>query len=575
MRSLCLLTGVLTLLTLPIFARAAEAERGAAVPWVTYEAEDAKSNGSILGPDYKGQTAAREASHRRCVRLDSAGHFIEIVAKADAQGLVVRYSIPDSTDGRGTDATLGLYVNGRLHKKLSMTSKYSHLYGAYPFSNDPSAGTPRNFWDELRVLPGTIRSGDVIRLQKDADDAAAEYLIDLIDLERVPDASAKPKDALSVTDFGATSDDEIDDRPAFVAAIAAAKEAKKSVWIPPGRFVMKGAIDVSDVAIAGAGMWHSTVVGVDDYVPDNRVAFYGRGSNVHLADFAIVGKLNYRNDGEPNDGIGESFGTGSTIKNIWVEHTKAGAWLVNADGLLVEGCRFRNNIADGINLCVGMRNTTVRNCTARGTGDDAFAMWPATYTKAAYNHGSNRFVNCTAQLPFLAQGFSIYGGEDNSVEDCLAIDIPYGCGLFASTTFPTEVGFGGTTSYLRNQIIRAGDREGAIGIVANLIPLSGLRFEDIAITDSPNDAIRFMSIKGRALSATTFDRVQIRNAGIGGAGYGVVSADDAVGSATLRHLTVENAKSGAVRNGSSTFDVTLGEGTSALQKMSKGPATDP
>ena len=94
-----------------------------------------------------------------------------------------------------------------------------------------------------------------------------------------------------------------------------------------------------------------------------------------------------------------------------------------------------------------MRHTTVRNCTARGGGDDCFAMWPAVYMKSTYHAGFNRFVNCTGQLPFLAQAFSIYGGEGNTVENCQAIDIPYGAGLFASTTFPTEFGFSGMTTY--------------------------------------------------------------------------------------------------------------------------------
>src|SRR5208283_590552 len=97
-----------------------------------------------------------------------------------------------------------------------------------------------------------------------------------------------------------------------------------------------------------------------------RITLNGAGNNIHLADFAIVGFLNYRNDSEPNDGLGGSFGTGSTISRVWVEHTKTGAWLVNSMGLLVDGCRFRNTIADGINLCVGMQSTTVTNCTSRG-----------------------------------------------------------------------------------------------------------------------------------------------------------------------------------------------------------------
>ena len=81
-------------------------------------------------------------------------------------------------------------------------------------------------------------------------------------------------------------------------------------------------------------------------------------------------------------------------------------------------------------------------------------MWPATYLQSIYPAGSNRFVHCTGQLPFFAQAFSIYGGDGNSVEDCEAIDIPYGAGLFASTTFPSEFGFRGTTPYRRVRITR-------------------------------------------------------------------------------------------------------------------------
>src|SRR4051812_39997009 len=83
-----------------------ESSRGATLPWITCEAESAKTNATIEGPDFTGNTAAREASGRGCVRLGSTGQFVEFAAKSDAQGLVVRYSIPDSQDGVGIDATL-------------------------------------------------------------------------------------------------------------------------------------------------------------------------------------------------------------------------------------------------------------------------------------------------------------------------------------------------------------------------------------------------------------------------------------------------------------------------------------
>src|ERR1700722_9482158 len=177
-------------------AGAAAVKRGADLPWVTYEAEDAATNGAVIGPDYTGQTPAREASGRKCVSLTATGDFLELTAKSNAQGVVVRYSLPNSPDGGGIDATLGFYINGKLQSKLPLTSRYSYLYGTYPFTNQPSAGTPRHFWNEVRLMPGEIHQCDVIRLQKDADDTAPRYLIDLVDLEPVPAPLEKPADSL-------------------------------------------------------------------------------------------------------------------------------------------------------------------------------------------------------------------------------------------------------------------------------------------------------------------------------------------------------------------------------------------
>ena len=186
-------------------------------------------------------------------------------------------------------------------------------------------------------------------------------------------------------------------------------------------------------------MWHTTLVGDENlYTNANRrIRFKGMGSDIHISDFAIIGKLNYRNDSEPNDSFGDSFGTNSTISRVWVEHTKTGMWLDNCSNLVVEGCRIRDTIADGVNFCVGMRDSTITNCTTRGTGDDCFAFWPATHGRQKYAPGLNVVTHCTGQLPFLANGAAIYGGESNRIEDCKFVDIPAGCAILLSTTFPT------------------------------------------------------------------------------------------------------------------------------------------
>lgn len=566
MKVWCSLLGLIALFfALASQANAEETGRGALVPWVTYEAEQARTSGSVLGPDYTGRTPAREASGRECVQLNAQGQFIEFVARSDAQGMVIRYCIPDSPDGRGTSATLSLYINGQFRDRLAMTSRFTYLYGEYPFNNRPASGSPRHFWDEVRVMPGTMRSGDVIRLQKDAGDVASQYLIDFVDLEQIPAALERPARSVSITDYGAIADGKTDAHPAFVKAISAAKKHHEVVWIPTGQFMVKGPVKLSDVTVCGAGMWYSKLVGAEEYTPTNRVSIYGDGSNVHLSDFAIVGNLNYRKDDEDNDGLGGSFGTGSSIRNIWVEHTKTGAWLVNSDGLVVEGCRFRDTIADGINLCLGMRNTLVRNCTSRGTGDDCFAIWPATYHKSVYSPGGNRIVNCTAQLPSLAQGFSVYGGDGNSVENCKAIDIPYGAGVLASTMFPTEFGFRGMTTFRGIDMTRAGCDDGAIAVMTNLVNLTGLQFADINVIDSPTDGIKFNCIRKLAVGDAAFDNIRIENAGVSGRGYGIVVASGAVGSATLNNVTVIHPKTSGYSDNASTFNLIRGSGNVGVE----------
>jgi parallel beta-helix repeat protein len=328
-------------------------------------------------------TIEMEASGGQAVELTGTGQYVELTAQAAANSIVVRYCVPDTANGVGTNSTISLYQNGIFVQKLPMTSKYSWRYGAYPFSNTPSQGNPRNFFDEVRLSGLTINAGDTVRLEKAADDTAAYDVIDLVDLENVaPPLTNTPANSLCITNspYNAVGDGVADCSTALQNCINDASSSGKTVWIPAGNYVItQFIVPLTNTTIQGAGMWHTTLLGnasLYNTSSSKRVALYGYGTNIHLSDFAITGFLNYRNDSEPNDGLVGFYGTGSTISRVWVEHTKTGAWLDNSSGLLVSDCRFRNTIADGINLNTGMRGTTVTNCTARGTGDDCFAMWP-------------------------------------------------------------------------------------------------------------------------------------------------------------------------------------------------------
>jgi hypothetical protein len=535
---------------------------GATVPWTTYEAENMATSGSVLGPQYGPNAFASEASGRKCVLLNATTQYVQFTAQAAANAIVVRYSVPDTADGTGTNWTISLYKNGTFISKLPVTSKYSWLYGAYPFSNTPSSGSPRNFYDEVRINGLSISAGDVVALQKDVDDTASYYIIDLVDLENIPPPLAAPTNSVSIMSYGAGGTGATDDTSALVSCISGAVSQAKSVWLPVGNYKITSSINLpANITIQGSGMWYTTLVGDPTLYTSSsrRVTLNGNGSNIQLSDFAIVGKLNYRNDSEPNDGLGGSYGTGSTISRVWVEHTKTGAWIVNSQGLVVDSCRFRNTIADGINVCVGMRSSTVTNCTARGTGDDCFAIWPATYIGQNYAPGLNVITHCTGQVPFLANGGGVYGGQGNRIEDCVFQDLPYGCGILISTTF--QVGnntFSGTTVAQRCDLNRCGGYDPGwtwraalqvcvdnVSILGAHLNIPGLNLNNLNITNSISDGLSIIAPGSNVstgvgtLSNATIANISIPNYGLGAAGRnGLWARSDAIGSVTVSNSTI-------------------------------------
>lgn len=544
------------ILLLLLSARYAWAAPGAAVPWTTYEAETMTGIRSISGPSYTANTLAGESSGRTCARLTATSNYIQFTSQAPANAIVVRYSVPDTSDGAGTDYTLSLYKNGDLLARLPMTSKYSWLYGAYPFTNYPPASSPRNFYDEVRTNGLSIAAGDVLKLQKDTSDTAASYAIDLVDLENVSSPLPQPANSLSITNFGGRGNGTSDDTAALISCINNAVSQGKIAWLPPGTYKITSSVTFpANLTLQGAGMWHTTLVG-DAAVyqsPASRLSLVGNGSNIRISDFAIVGRLNYRSDTEPNDSLGGSFGQNSTISRIWVEHTKTGAWLVNSSNLVVDGCRFRNTLADGINLCVGMRGCILTNCTTRGTGDDCFAVWPATYLGTpTYTPGLNVIRNCSAETPFLANGAAIYGGEGNRVEDCSFRDMTYGCGILFSSTFPVTHTFSGITTAQRCDLNRCGGDSGpgfgwrgAVQLCLDNKSMSGVNLSNLNITNSASDGLSIIapgSSTGTGtgtLSNAVMSNVTIPNYGVGTSSrHGLWAKSDAIGSMTVSNCTI-------------------------------------
>ncbi|MBW8864058.1 MAG: hypothetical protein JF609_03865, partial [Verrucomicrobia bacterium] len=513
-----------------ISAVPSRANTGATVPWTTYEAEAMTINGgTVLGPPLRAvdknvtitNTVEAESSGRQCVKLSSAGQSIEFIAQNAANAMVVRYSVPDTADGTGTDYTISLYLNGSFARKIPVTSKYSWLYGSYTFSNIPGDGSPRDYYDEARLTGLSINPSDHVRLQVDAGDTASYYIIDLVDLENTGSALSQPPGSRSVLSSGAVGNGTNDDTKAIQNCVAGGGV----VWFPPGNYVVTNDINVpSGTTIQGAGMWYTTFVGnpVTYSKPNGRVRFNGAGSNTHFADFAIVGKLTYRNDGEANDGFSEFFGTNSSISRVWVEHTKTGAWIANSVGMVISDCRIRDTIADGINLSKNCQACIVTNCTARNTGDDSFAIWPAVYTGGGtngYTPGWNVIAHCTVQSPFFANACGIYGAISNRVEDCLFQDTPDGCGILIAGTFPVgSYVFQGTTVAQRCDLNRCGGNDpgwrwrGALTLCPDSLTIPGLNVNNLNISNSLSYAIQILH---NTLTNAALSDVNVRTYAVG------------------------------------------------------------
>ena len=466
---------------------------GARVPFTEYEAEDAATTGTVIGPDRAYGTLAAEAVGRRAVRLDRRGEYVEFTLRKAANAVNVRYSIPDSTDGKGLDASLGVYVGGRRVKSLALTSRYSWYYGQYPWSNNPADGGRRQLYDDARVLLGaTLPAGTKVRLQVGQTDTAPSYVVDVADFEHVAPPAAKPRRALSVLDYGADPSGKKDSSDAIQAAIDAGASSGRTVWLPAGTFTVTRHLMVDHVTLRGAGPWYSVLTGKD-------VGVYGGynphpSAHVHLADFAVFGETTERVDADQVNAIGGALND-SRVDNVWLQHTKVGVWV---DGplhnLTVSHARILDQTADGLNFHDGVTNSTVVDTYVRNTGDDGLAMWADQHADA-----NNTFVHNTVKVPVLANNLAVYGGRDNTVRDNLATDtITQGGGIQIANRFGA-VPLAGTTTVQGNRLLRTGTLDlfshignGALWFWAGDAPLTGrVNVRDNVIEDSSYEAIQF------------------------------------------------------------------------------------
>ncbi|GAB3076098.1 glycosyl hydrolase family 28-related protein [Micromonospora schwarzwaldensis] len=579
----------------PVVTRAAldpalTATRGATVDYVEQEAENARTTGTVIGPDRSAYTLAGEASGRRAVRL-LPGQHVEFTLPRATNALTVRYSIPDAPGGGGITAPLRVDVGRGPARTMRLTSEYAWLYNQYPFTNDPAADLlhpdwwitecscvpaattpapaitkpfrPHHFYDEQRLLLGrTHRAGEVVRLTAPTGTAAAWTVIDLLDAHLIAPPRVVPR-AVDVLAFGADPTGRRESADAFDRAVAYARRVDRPLYLPPGRFQVNRHVIVDDVTIVGAGSWYTVVTGrevaLDPPAPDGSrhtgVGFYGRDAadggsrDVHLSGFTIEGDVRERIDTDQVNALGGALNH-STIDGLYLHHTKVGMWFDGPmTGLRVTNTVIADQIADGLNFHTGVTHSSVTNSVVRNSGDDALAMWSEGTPNAA-----NTFAYNTVQSPVLANGIALYGGADLTVAHNLVADpVREGSAIHVGSRFGAEP-FAGRIRITGNTTVRAGtyDLNWNIGLGAIwFYALDRSIDADIQVTgdaylDSTYNAIMLVSdwpVKDRV----RIDGVVFRDVRVDGTGTSVVSARTA-GGASFAGVDARNVGAVGVNN---------------------------
>ena len=475
-------------------AVAANDQYGASVPYTRYEAEEAsRSDGTTLERSDDLESTAIEASGQSYVALNDKNSSVDFTASAAAGRVDVRVN-------NETVATLD----------LSSESAWQYVGGSSVYDESGAGLRARFRFDEVHTLLGRqVQKGDHIQIVKVGDDQNS-YGIDFIELEQAASAIERPEGAVSIADYNnARPGDGVADDAALAAAMdAAANTASKTVYIPAGTWEFSGKIGISHPGLTfqGAGLWYTNIFFTSDQAKGGGIVFNHGASKETLTDFAMSSNLKSRYNQEAQyKGFSGEAGDNTRVANVWVEHFECGFWMgdyvdasqmLYTNGMVIENARIRNNLADGVNFAQGTKDSTVRNSSVRGNGDDGLASWASIDT---YSHSEarvaegNSFIGNTVELGWRASGIGIFGGKSHVIKDNLIVNNFSGAGIRLNTVFDghnfdlnTDQGI----TIAHNKLVRSGTTDDFYGKTRGAIDFQEAKGEIRNVTVSDNLIVR-------------------------------------------------------------------------------------
>lgn len=503
------------------------------MPYLRFEAEAGQSAGGAVSRtafDFDAANTASEASNRHYIGLPVNGASVQWTVSKVADGVTLRFTLPDNAAGTGVAGSLDILVNNTLTTTVQLGSYWAWTYFETPDPQNAPGAKPRMRFDEIRFrLPAKLQPGDVLKIVKTNGDAY-EYGIDFIEIENVPDALTKPAGFVSVADHGAIGTDELADSNAFDAAWQAAKTAGSGLYIPPGKYVLNRRWNLgnsTDLSIQGAGIWQTELFFSNKVTGGGGILTGKHTTGIEISHCYMNSALNERHivPGEVADfkAFNGPFGNGSNIHNMWMTHFEVGAWLADytspvkvTTGLDFSNNRVRGMYADGINFAQGTSNCVVRQCDFRSCGDDALAIWTSNASGAPEGHG-NVFHHNTVEFTYRAAGVAIFGGYGHEVHHCIIKDGTDSSGIRFTEDF-SGYHFQNNRSIriYENTLIAQGTSQdlwnnprGAIEIYGAGIQF--LDFDDNDILNSPRHAIQLGGGHDLSFTNTTISQTGLDN----------------------------------------------------------------
>jgi hypothetical protein len=540
---------------------------GAKMPYIRYRSEEAKlGEGATLitSPDHSQENIASQGANQSYIQLPKSGSYAEWTMHSVGNGITMRFTMPDSSDGMGEKGSLDIYVNEIKKQTVNLTSYYMWQYFPSGNPSDSPGGAPNFAFDEVHfMINPALKLGDKIRVQSSGANGL-EYGVDFLEIEEVGDPISQPDNSLSVTEFGAIPDDGDDDYEGIAACISAADEAGKDVYFPPGTYNINQIwrLDCQKIKITGAGIWYTKIQFTNDQPGSGGISGGvnkdGYCKNIEFCNMYINSNLRSRyNQQAVYKCFMDVFSDGSIIHDIWQEHFECGFWIADyngelnySDGLKIVNCRIRNNLADGVNFCQGTSNSTVYNCSIRNNGDDGLAMWNDS-TFGAKDESNNVFCYNTIEFIWRAGGIAVYGGNGHKIYNNYIRDTHMSAGIHLNTTFNGHKFSNNDKGieFSNNILIKTGSVKGSWGEEFGAIDLDGniknVTFNNNYIFDAQHDAIHF----GNEIADIFFNNIKIYGAGTDGqeANYSslfhkgaAIQCYGTVQSVTINGITVAN-----------------------------------